>query len=116
MKKQQALAVISLALLCLALLFSAACKSANSFVGTWKPTADSDPGMKVDSLTIKEDGTFSMHPAGSGEVPDLTGKWKADGKKISFTPDRGSPFDMNLDSDGRLTISERGHTGHFAKS
>ena len=114
MRKQYAHAVVSIGLLSV-LLFFVGCKSSNSFVGTWKPTADSDPGMKVDSVTIKEDGTFSLHPK-EASIPDLTGKWKADGKKITLEMEGGRPLEMTMGDDGRLTVSEKGKTAHFTRS
>jgi len=57
-----------------------------------------------------------MHPKDS-IGPDLTGKWKADGNRITLEVNGpGRPLEMVLESDGRLTAQEGGKTAHFTKS
>jgi hypothetical protein len=85
-----------------------ACKS-DPFIGSWKPAPSGDNDvMKIDSLNINKDGTFSMKYKDSNRK-EITGTFTKTGDKLEL---KSSAFrksvEATIDNEGRLKVSEGG--------
>jgi hypothetical protein len=88
-----------------------------SWVGTWKPETE---GTKIQSLTIKANGSYNISYKDSSEDNPLReGTWSASGDQIELRAgESGSNRRMTgtLESEGRLAFREVGQKTVFVKS
>ncbi|HEX8845041.1 MAG TPA: hypothetical protein VF791_10380 [Pyrinomonadaceae bacterium] len=72
---------------------SSGTSSSNSFVGTWKPAADSGLRGDFDTVTINSDGTYSVRTARGNKTH--TGKYTIAGGKLTFDGEFGDEVKSN---------------------
>lgn len=78
----------------------------NSVVGSYSVATTTEQGMDGFTLTLKEDGTFSLTRSDpdTGEEVGIGGTYTLDGDKISMTNDEGSESDAGTVEGDKLVF------------